>query len=76
MTVTMLAAFAFVGVVYYFSSAGGGVVDESLVNRLPLQLTPALLFYLFLLLHRGASHPDPLPASRGEAVEDRAATPL
>lgn len=49
MTVTMLGACAFVFVVFFYSSAGGGVADETLVNRLPLHLAPALAFYLVLL---------------------------
>lgn len=49
MTVTMLGAFAFVFVVFFYSSAALGVADETLVNRLPLHLTPALAFYLALL---------------------------
>jgi hypothetical protein len=50
MTITMLGAFCFVFVVYFMSNAAGGVDDESLVNRMPLHLTPALVFYLALLL--------------------------
>jgi len=49
MSVTMLGAFAFVFVVFFYSSAAGGVDEESLVNRLPLHLVPALAFYLVLL---------------------------
>ncbi len=49
-TVTMLAALGFVGVVFFYSSAGTAVVDESLLNRFLLQLVPALSFYLMLLL--------------------------
>ena len=45
----MLAAFAFVFVVFVYTSAAGGVEDESLVNRLPLHLVPALAFYLVVL---------------------------
>lgn len=50
MTVTMLAACGLVLVVFYFSSAAGGVDDESLVNRMLLQVVPALAFYVALLL--------------------------
>jgi hypothetical protein len=50
MTVTMLGGCAFVFVVFFYSSASGGVDDESLVNRLLLHLVPALAFYLSLLL--------------------------
>jgi len=49
MTVTMLGAFAFVFVVFFYSSAAFGVADETLVNRLPLHMVPALAFYLVLL---------------------------
>ena len=49
MTVTMLGAFAFVFVVFFYSSAAFGVADETLVNRLPLQMVPALAFYLVFL---------------------------
>lgn len=49
MSVTMLGAFTFVFVVFFYSSAAGGVDEESLVNRLPLHLVPALVFYLVLV---------------------------
>jgi hypothetical protein len=49
MTVTMLGAFAFVFVVFFYSSAAFGVADETLVNRLPLHMAPALAFYLAFL---------------------------
>lgn len=49
MTVTLLGAFAFVFVVFFYSDAALGVADETLVNRLPLHLAPALAFYLALL---------------------------
>jgi len=49
MTVTMLGAFGFVSVVFFYSNAALGVADETLVNRLPLHLVPALAFYLALL---------------------------
>jgi hypothetical protein len=72
MTVTMLGAFALVFVVFFYSSAAGGVDNESLVNRLPLHLVPALVFYLVLLWHKrprliatvagGASPPAPIRA--------------
>jgi hypothetical protein len=50
MTVTMIGALAFVVVVFYFSSASGGVDDETLVNRLPFHMVLALAYYLALLL--------------------------
>jgi hypothetical protein len=49
MTVTMLGAFGFVFVVFFYSNAALGVADETLVNRLPLHVVPALAFYLALL---------------------------
>jgi hypothetical protein len=68
MSVTMLFAFAFVFVVFFYSSAAGGVDEESLVNRLPLHLVPALAFYLLVLWRRGrtatvagAANPSPQP---------------
>jgi hypothetical protein len=60
MTVTMLGAVGFIAVVYYFSSASGGVDNESLVNRLPLHMVPALVFYLLLLLCRRRAAANPL----------------
>ncbi|MEO5700697.1 MAG: hypothetical protein ABIR61_09405 [Casimicrobiaceae bacterium] len=50
MSVAMLGGIAFVAVVFFFSNAGGGVDDETLVNRLLLHLVPALAFYLLLLV--------------------------
>jgi len=50
MTVTMAGALGFVAVVFYFTNASGGVDDETLVNRLPLHMVPALVFYVLLLL--------------------------
>jgi hypothetical protein len=50
-TVTMLAALGFVAVLFFFSSAAGGVAEESLTNRFLLQLVPALSFYLMLILN-------------------------
>jgi hypothetical protein len=69
MTVTMLGASGFVAVVFYFSSASGGVDDESLVNRLPLHMAPALLFYLLLLLQRTQ------PAATGADAAGASAAP-
>lgn len=65
MTVTMLGASAFVFVVFFFSSAALGVADETLVNRLPLHMVPALAFYLAMLWQQAPGRaPDaaPLPA--------------
>jgi hypothetical protein len=55
MTITMLAAMAFVFVLYFFSSAAGGVKDDSLTNRMPLQIVAAFLFYLALILRERKS---------------------
>jgi hypothetical protein len=51
MTVTMLAGTGLVIVVFYFSSAAGGVDEENLLNRFLLHAVPALAFYLVLILH-------------------------
>jgi hypothetical protein len=67
MTLTMAGAVGLVFVVYYFSSAAGGVDDESLVNRMPLQMIAALVFYLALLLQ---------PAPAQAAGETRRSTQL
>jgi hypothetical protein len=56
MTVTMLGAFAFVFVVFFYSSAAFGVADETLVNRLPLHMVPALAFYLAFLWRQAPKH--------------------
>ena len=62
MTVTIVAALAFVVVVFFFSSAAGGVDDETLVNRLPFHMVLALAYYLALLLL------EMIPASAAAAV--------
>ena len=56
MTVTMLGAFAFVFIVFFYSSAAFGVADETLVNRLPLHMVPALAFYLVFLWRQAPQH--------------------
>jgi len=55
MTVTMLAAVAFIGVVFFFSTASGGVKDESLTNRLIMHTVVAFVFYVALIL-RSSQH--------------------
>ena len=55
MTATVACALGLVTVIYFFSSASGGVHDESLVNRMPLQMVVAVAFYLALLLQGGAT---------------------
>lgn len=59
MTVTMLAASAFIFVVFFFSSASAGVDNENLASRLPLHLVPALLFYVALILRERATRHHP-----------------
>jgi hypothetical protein len=63
MTVTMLDAFAFVFIVFFYSSATFGVADETLVNRLPLHMVPALAFYLAFLWRQA-----PQRAAGGESA--------
>ena len=70
MTVTMLGAFAFVFVVFFFSNAAMGVAEETLVNRLPLHLAPALAFYLALLWRHA-----PYPAGSVPAASARPPAP-
>jgi uncharacterized membrane protein YqaE (UPF0057 family) len=68
MTVTVLGAFAFVFVVFFYSSAAFGVADETLVNRLPLHMVPALAFYLAFLWRQApqrASGDESAPARQG-----------
>ncbi|MDQ2962231.1 MAG: hypothetical protein M3R31_03585 [Pseudomonadota bacterium] len=50
MTLTMLAATGLVVVVFFFSSAWGGVDEENLLNRFLLHAVPALAYYLALIL--------------------------
>lgn len=50
MTVTMLAAVAFTGVVFFFSTASGGVEEETITNRLVMHTVPAFVFYIALIL--------------------------
>ncbi|MEO8565114.1 MAG: hypothetical protein ABI541_01925, partial [Betaproteobacteria bacterium] len=69
MTVTMLGGCAFVFVVFFYSSASGGVDDESLVNRLLLHLVPALAFYLSLLVLKPAVTTEERGVS-GRSTED------
>ena len=50
---SMLAAVTFVFIVFSFTSVATGVEDESLANRLPLEMVPALVLYLALLVREG-----------------------
>jgi hypothetical protein len=70
MTVTMLGAFAFVFIVFFYSSAAFGVADETLVNRLPLHMVPALAFYLAFLWRQAPQH-----AAGGNAAPARQPVP-
>jgi hypothetical protein len=58
MSATLLAAVAFIVVVYFFTNASTGVLDDSLTNRLPLQMVPALVFYLAAILRERARQSD------------------
>jgi len=49
-SVTMLAAIASIGVVFFFSTASGAVEDETVTNRLVLQTVPAVVLYVALIL--------------------------
>ncbi len=50
MTVTMLAGFGFIALVFFFSNAGAGVDDETLINRLLLHIVPAMGFWVLQVL--------------------------
>jgi hypothetical protein len=76
MTTTMLGACAFVFVVYFYSSASGGVDDESLVNRLLLHLVPALAFYLSLLVLKPPMTTEERGVSGKSRVDAPAAPPV
>ena len=67
LTVTMLGAFAFVFVVFFYSSAAFGVADETLVNRLPLHMVPALAFYLAVLWRQA---PERAPSVENAAARE------
>jgi hypothetical protein len=49
-TATIATGAAFIAVIYSFTSASIGVIEESLTNRLPLQMVPALAFYVAMLI--------------------------
>jgi len=70
LTVTMLGAFAFVFVVFFYSSAAFGVADETLVNRLPLHMVPVLAFYLAVLWRQA---PERAPRAENAAAREVAA---
>jgi hypothetical protein len=50
MSVTMLGAIAFVGVVFFFSTAAGAVEDETITLRFLLHTVPAFVFYVALIV--------------------------
>ncbi len=58
-TAAILAGVLFIAFVYSFTSAAIGVMEESLTNRLPFEMVPALAFFLALLL----APPPAAPAS-------------
>jgi hypothetical protein len=62
MTMTVAAMAGLVIVVFYFSSAAGGVLNETLVNRFLLHAAPTLAFYVLLLV-LDALAPSSAPAS-------------
>jgi hypothetical protein len=53
MSATMATAVAFVFVVFFFSTASGGVREESVTNRLMLHTVVAFVFYLAMILRPG-----------------------
>jgi hypothetical protein len=61
--VTVLSGLGFIFVVYFFSTAAEGIRDDSLTNRLPLQLVPALVFYLALILDERSRRSNQLHAN-------------
>ncbi len=58
LTVMIAAALGVVGVVFFYTSAAGGVDEESLLNRFVLQLVPALWFYVVLIASKGRETSD------------------
>ncbi|MBK6805592.1 MAG: hypothetical protein IPG84_12355 [Betaproteobacteria bacterium] len=70
MTMTMAAAVGLVVVVYFFTSAAGGVADETLVNRFLLHLAPALAFYALLLYVGGGERRGDQPSLNATNAAD------
>lgn len=62
LTLTMLAGVCLVVAVSFFSSAAFGVLNETLVNRMPLHLVPALAFYALVLVVEGRERPGVQPS--------------
>ncbi len=57
---TILAGVMFVFVVFFLTSAAIAVEEESLTNRLPFEMVPALVVYLALVVHAGQRRPHAL----------------
>ena len=68
MTILILGGFAFVFVVFFYSSAAFGVIEETLVNRLPLHMVPALAFYLAMLWREGSASAAGIQAASARAA--------
>lgn len=69
-TMTMAAAAGLVAVVYFFTSAAGGVANETLVNRFLLHAAPALAFYLVLVCLEGRAPPGVQPSLNATNAAD------
>ena len=61
MSVTMLAAIAFIFVVFFFSTAAGAVEDETITNRLVLHAAVAFVFYAALILSSRRQESEAVP---------------
>lgn len=70
MTVTVLAGVALIVVVYFFTTAAWGVLNETLVNRMPLHLAPALAFYALVLVVEGRDRPGVQPSLQATNAAD------
>ena len=57
MSVTMLAAMAFIGVEVFFGTAADAIREESIINRLLLHTVAAFVFYVALILRPARSRP-------------------
>ena len=70
MTVTVLAGVALIVVVYFFTTAAWGVLNETLVNRMPLHLAPAIAFYALVLVVEGRDRPGVQPSLQATNAAD------
>lgn len=70
MTVTVLAGLGFIVVVYFFTTAAWGVLNETLVNRMPLHLAPAIAFYALVLVVEGRDRPGVQPSLQATNAAD------